>query len=94
MQTFLDTDFERKLLDMPPPRYYHANGLGYQGRIPERDEVPATAVEAAHAASEHDDDANDPRPIPGAGPIVWLFAGIVALLGVAAVWHLVMRGAL
>ena len=93
MKTFLDTDFERKVLNaMPPPRYYHAKGLGYQGRFPGRDEVPAP--EAAHAASEHDDDANDHRPIPGAGPIVWLFAGIVALLGVAAVWHLVMRGAL
>ena len=47
-----------------------ANGLDYQGRYPE----------AAHVAIDLDD---DPRPVPGAGPVVWLALG-AAVLGLVA----------
>lgn len=47
--------------------------------------------EAAHAACEYDDD--DRRPVPVAGLVVWLISGIIAVLGIAAVWH-ALAGAL
>jgi hypothetical protein len=56
---------------------WRPQGCDQQGRYPE----------AAHAASELDD--YDPRPIPGAGPVAWLVLGVVALLAVAAGWHVV-----
>lgn len=49
--------------------------------------------EAAHAASEYDDDADD-RPMPGAGPVAWLVLGIVGLLLAMVLWHAVARGGL
>ncbi len=54
-----------------------ANGLDYQGRYPE----------SAHAASELDDD----RPIPGAGPIVWLAAGAAVVGLVVLALHVFAR---
>lgn len=47
--------------------------------------------EAAHAASEHDADDGDNRPIPGAGPIAWLVLGVIGLLVVVSGWHLAAR---
>jgi len=48
-------------------------GTDQQGRYPE----------AAHAASELDDE--DPRPIPGAGPVVWLVLASVVAAALVAV---------
>ncbi len=42
-------------------------------------------IEAAHAAIDWDDDK---RPVSGAGPVVWLAWGVVALFAALAGWHL------
>lgn len=32
---------------------------------------------------------SDPRPVAGAGPVVWLVWGVVAVFAVLGAWHLV-----
>jgi hypothetical protein len=43
-------------------------------------------IEATHAATEID---SDPRPVAGAGPVVWLVWGVVAVFAALGAWHLV-----
>jgi hypothetical protein len=54
-------------------------GADQQGRYSSAMPQP----EAAHAASELDDE--DPRPIPGAGPVVWLVLASVVAAALVAV---------
>lgn len=51
-------------------------GWDQQGRYPE----------AAHAASELDDESADPRPIPGAGLVLWLAFSLIVGAGLVAVF--------
>lgn len=55
-----------------------ANGLDYQGRYPE----------SSHAAIDWDD---DPRPMPGAGPVVWLALGAAVVGLVVLALHFAAR---
>jgi hypothetical protein len=45
-------------------------------------------IEAAHAAIDWDDDK---RPVPGAGPVLWLVLGTGAIFAALAVLHLAGR---
>ena len=49
--------------------------------------VPPYGLGAIREIAEDD----DPRPIPGAGPVAWLVLGVVAMLAAAAGWHIVAR---
>lgn len=61
-----------------------------KSRIPLGCDQQGRYLQAAEAAGAFEDD-DDTRPIPGAGPVVWLFWALMAMLATALAVHVAMR---